>query len=449
MNILIVGGGLVGSTLAEKLANDGHDVTVVESNPARVLDLRDTLDCQLIEGNGALPSVLSRAGIEKADLLLATTNADEFNLIVGMLGTAVFNTPRVGVRVREEEHAKSFARMSESFPGEHFCVNPAAAATERILSLLDVPGALDVVSFMDGRLLVAGFRIGPNSDFAGLLLSHIKLMFPDTPTIVTAIHRRNEWIVPSGEEEIRVDDIVYFSIARQELDSVLLLVGALEEGRRYIMVAGAGRIALDVARRLESGDKRVIVIEEDAALTRHAAEVLEKTLVIHGRVTDQALLEQEEIEKVSTFVALREDQEENLVSGLLAKRLGASRAFSLVDNPALATLIGEIGIDAVISPRLLAVGLTLQHIRRGIVRSVAALLEDKVEIMEAEAVEGSRLTSGTLAKIKLPRGVIVAAIRRGDELLVPRGEDRIQAGDQVVLITTTENAQRLDAYLSP
>ncbi len=252
MNILIVGGGLVGSTLAEKLASDGHDVTVVESDPSRVLDLRDTLDCQLIEGNGALPSVLSRAGVEKADLLLATTNADAFNLIVGKLGTAVFNTPRVGVRVREEEHAKSFARMSESVPGEHFCVNPAAAATERILSLLDVPGALDVVSFMDGRLLVAGFRILPASDFAGLLLSHIKLMFPDTPTIVTAIRRRDEWIVPSGEEEIQVNDIVYFSIARQELDSVLLLVGALEEGNLFGRLGIEGA-AGDQARGEEGG----------------------------------------------------------------------------------------------------------------------------------------------------------------------------------------------------
>jgi trk system potassium uptake protein TrkA len=179
MNILIAGGGLVGSTLAAKLASDGHDVSVVENNPARVLDLRDTLDCQLIEGNGALPSVLRRAGVKKADLLLATTNADEFNMVVGLLGTAVFNVPRVVVRVREQEHVESFARMSESFPGAHFCVNPAAASVERILSLLDVPGALDVVSFMDGRLLVAGFRILSHSDFAGLLLSHIKLMRAD------------------------------------------------------------------------------------------------------------------------------------------------------------------------------------------------------------------------------------------------------------------------------
>lgn len=440
---------MVGSTLAGKLAGDGHDVSIIERNPATVLDLNESLDVQVIEGNGTVPSILRRAGVEKADLLLATTNSDEFNIVVGTVGSAVFNVPRVGVRVHEKEHEVSFAAICSAYPGDHFCVNPSMAAVDRIISLLNVPGALDVVTLMDGRLLVAGFRILPSSDFAGLLLSHIKLMFPDTPTLVTAICRRHEWIIPHGQEEIQVGDIVYFAIAREELDSVLALVGALQDRNRHIMIAGAGRIGMEVARLLESVDIKVVVIEEDAARARHAAEVLGKTLVIHGKMTDQALLEQEEIERVATFVALTPDHEENLVSGLLAKRLGATRAFSLVDNPALANLITEIGIDAVISPRLLAVGLTLQHVRGGIVRSVAALLEDKVEIVEAEAVAGSRLTSGTLARVHLPRGVLVAAVRREDQLLVPRGGDQIRAGDQVVLIATTENAPRLDEFLSP
>jgi trk system potassium uptake protein TrkA len=449
MNIVIVGGGLVGATLATKLSGDGHDVCLVEVDPALVRELGENLDARVMHGNGTIASHLRRAGIEKADLLVATTKSDEVNMVVGLLGTAVFEVPRVVVRVRDQDHAESFATMSAGFPGEHFCVNPQAAAVDRILSLLEAPGALDVVPFMDGRLLVAGFRILPNSDFAGLLLSHVKLMFPGTPTLVAAINRGEEWIIPHGEEDIRVGDLVYFAIARQELESVLSLIGALHDRKRHIMLAGAGGIGLEVARRLEELDKKVILIEESAELARHAAHFLRETPVVHGRVTDQALLQQEGIERVATFVALLPDHAENLVSGLLAKRLGASRAFALVDTPSLANLIGEVGIDAVISPRLLAVGLALQHIRRGLVRSVAALLEEKVEIVEAEALAGSRLTSGRLAEIGLPRGVLVAAVGRGNEMLVPRGEARIQAGDQVVLITTTRNAHRLEAYLSP
>lgn len=449
MNIVIVGGGLVGSTLAAKLAGDGHDVTLIEEQAARVRELAERVDVQVVEGNGATAPVLRRAGVERAHLLVATTDSDEANMVVGMLATANFQVPRVVVRLRDPDHAEGFRLINRDHTGENVRVNPEAAAVDRIFALLEVPAAVDVVSFMDGRLLVAGFRIRPTSDFAGLLLSHMKLLFPATPTLVVAIQRGSDWVVPHGEEEIQVGDLIYFAIAREELDAVLALVGALQEKQRHVMIAGAGRIGLELARRLEKTDTRVILIEEDREQARRAAEGLGSALVIAGQVTDQALLEEEDIERVSTFVALTPDHEVNLVSSLLAKRLGARRVFALVDNPALANLITEIGIDAVISPRLLAVGLTLQHIRRGRVRSVAALLEDKVELLEVEAVRGSRLVAGTLAEVGLPRGVLVAAVRRGDHLLVPSGADRVEAGDQVVVVTTTEKAAKLDEYLSP
>jgi trk system potassium uptake protein TrkA len=449
MNIIIVGGGLVGSTLGAKLSSDGHDVTLIELDASKIRELAERADVQVIEGNGATAPVLVRAGVEEAGLVVATTDSDEANMVVGMLATSRFHVPRVVVRLRDPDHAEGFTLISRGQTGEHVRVNPDAAAVDRIFSLLEVPGAVDVVAFMGGRLLVAGFRIGAKSDFAGLTLSHMNLLFPSTPTLVVAIQRRFDWIIPHGQEEIQSEDLVYFAIAREELDAVLSLVGVLQQKQGHVMIAGAGRIGLELARRLEATKTKVVLVEENADLARRAAEALEATLVITGQVTDQNLLEEEDIERVATFVALTPDHETNLVSSLLAKRLGASRAFALVDNPALANLIGEIGIDAVISPRLLAVGLTLQQIRRGRVRSVAALLEDKVEIVEAEAVRGSRLTSDKLAAVGLPRGMLVAAVRRGERLLLPGGEDRVEAGDQVLLITTTEKASALDTFLSP
>ncbi len=448
MNIVIVGGGLVGSTLASKLSRDGHDVTLVERDPAKIRDLKDQLDVQLVEGNGAEAPVLRRAGVEEADLLVATTDAGEANMVVGLLATSLFHVPRVVVRLREPGLAEGFNLISRDHLGDYVQVNPEAAAVERIFSLLKVPGASDVVTFFDGQLLVAGFRITPDSDFAGLLLSHIKLMFPATPTLVAAIQRGDDWIVPHGQEEIRAGDLVYFAIAREELASVISLVGAPQDERRHVMVAGAGPIGLELARRLERAGTKVVLIEESLELARAAEEALDHTVVIRGQVTDQEVLEEEEIDRVSTFVALTSDHEVNLVSSLLAKRLGAARTFALVDNPALANLIGDIGIDAVISPRLLAVGLTLQHIRRGRIRAVAALLEDKVEVIEAEAVAGSRLTSRPLAEVGLPQGIVIAAARRGDRLLMPSGPDRLEPGDRVLIITTTEKAPQLDKYLS-
>ena len=448
MNIVIVGGGLVGSTLAAKLAKDGHDVALVEVDAGRARELTAELDVQCVRGNGATAPVLRAAGAPDADLLVATTDSDEVNMTVGLLATSLFRVAHVVVRLRDPNHAEGFDMIAQHDPGKHVRVNPEAAAVDRIFSLLEVPGAVDVVSFLNDQLVLAGFRITAASDFAGLSLAHMKLLFPATPTLVTAIQRGERWIIPHGDEELAAGDLVYFSIAREDVRDVVALIGSPSGERRKVMIAGAGRIGLELARRLEEAGETAVLIEEDVQLAQQAEEALDKTLVIHGQVTDRALLEEEEIDQVSTFVALTPDHEGNLVSSLLAKRLGARRVFALVDNPALANLIGDVGIDAVISPRLLAIGLTLQHIRRGRIRAAAALLEDKVEVMEVEAEAGSLLTAGPLSTVELPPGVIVAAIQRGAKIFVPSGEDRVEAGDRVLVVTTTEKAGKLDAFLS-
>jgi trk system potassium uptake protein TrkA len=448
MNIVIVGAGRVGQTLAEKLARDGHDVSLIEGDSAKVRGLSETLDVQLIEGNGATAPVLRRAGIEKANLVVAVTDHDEANMVVGLLASFAFNVPRIVVRLREADHAEGFDLIGQDHPGEHVWVNPDVAAVDRIASLLEVPGAVDVVSFMDGELVVAGFRIGANSDFVGVRVSDLNLLFAATPTLAVAIHRNDDWIIPHGGEEITIGDLVYFAIAREHLNDVLPLVGAPKDDRRTIMIAGAGPIGLERARRLEAADGRTVLIESDEDLAQEASEQLHDALVVKGHATDQALLEEEDIDQVSTFVAVTPDHETNLVGGLLAKRLGAGRAVVLVDNPALVDLVGEIGIDAIISPRVLVIGLALQHIRGGRVRTVAQLLEDRIEIVEAEVGKRSTLAKGTLSEIKLPRGVLVAALKRGDRLLVPRGADQAEPGDRVLLISTAENASKLADFLS-
>jgi trk system potassium uptake protein TrkA len=452
LRILIVGGGLVGSTLAGRLSQGGHDVVIVERDPERARRLTADLDIQVLEGNGATARVLREAGIESADIVLATTESDEANMVVAMLAATVFEVPRLLVRLRDAGHEEGFARVASGRAGAYRSVNPDAAAVERVRALLVVPGALDVVPFMDGELLVAGFRIREGSDLAGLLVSHMTLLFANAPTLVTAIERKGRWIVPHGEEELRAGDIAYFAIARSDLGDVLTLVrgeAAPErgDGRQRVMIAGATRIGLDLARSLEGDDLQVVLLEEDPVRAREAAESLADTLVVQGSATDQNLLDEEDIERADAFVAVTPDFENNLVAGLLARRLGARRAFALVDNPDLIHLIGEIAIDAIISPRLLAVSLALQHIRGRQVRSVAALLEDRIEVIEAEAADGSLLALQPLAELGLPRGILVAALRRRGRIVVPRGTDRIAPGDRVLLIATSEQAGHVAALL--
>jgi trk system potassium uptake protein TrkA len=446
-HIVIVGGGLVGQTLAGRLSVDGLDVALVEADPAKARELSETLDVLVIEGNGATARVLRRAGADRAGLLVASTDSDEINLVAGMLATSLFDVPRVVVRMHDRGHEEGFRLIGGESRERHVTVNPVAAAVDRIATLLEVPGALDVVTFMEGDLLVAGFRIGAASHFAGLRVSDMRLLFAATPTLAVAIHRGKEWVIPGGSESIEVGDLIYFAIERSELKDVLSLVGVPEDMRKRVMVAGATPVGLELARVLGSRDMSVTLLEEDRELAVRAAEELEGPTVIHGRATDQALLEDEEIERVSTCVAVTDSQETNLVAGLLARRAGAGRAFVLVDNPALVALVGDTAIDAIISPRSLTIGLTLQFVRGAAVRSGAALLEDQVEIIEIEAVHGSRLTAAPLMKVGLPRGVLVAALRRGEKLLVPQGADRVEPGDRVLLITRIDLANKLSEFL--
>jgi trk system potassium uptake protein TrkA len=447
VHVVIVGGGLVGSSLAEKLSGDGHDVVLVEQDRELVAELNDRLDVQTIRGNGATVPVLLQAGIENCDLLLATTDSDEVNMVVALVGSTLFKVPRVVARLRHQGHEESFNKIASEIGGEMLAINPDEATVERIMSLLPVPGAVDVVPFFDGRLLVAGFRVRPDSEFAGLMLSHLRLLFPATPMLVVAIRRDGQWTVPHGEDEIQAGDLVYFAMDVAELDNVLTLLGLRKGVERKVMIAGATRIGISLAKRLEAEDMPATLIDAVLARCEVAAAELMNTVVVHGSPTDRSLLIEEGADRAESFVACTDDHEENVVACLLARQLGTTHTFALVDNPALAGLIGDLGIDAVISPRQLAVALALQFARKGRVKAVATLMEDYVEVIDVEAAPGSRLVSAPLAELGLPRGVLVAAVRRGDRLLVPKGDDRIQPADEVLLITKTRDAARLDPFL--
>lgn len=446
MKVIVVGGGLVGSTLGSRLSADGNDVVLVEQSRALVNELNEQMDVQVIAGNGATVPVLEQAGIADCDLLLATTDSDEVNMVVALVGSEIFHVPRVIARLRDPGHEVGFSQIAGS-DVERVAINPDLAAVDKILSLMPVPGAVDVVSFFEGKLLIAGFMVRPKSEFDGLLLSHLRLLFPATPVLVVALRRDGRWRVPHGDDEIRAGDLVYFALDPGELDNVLSLLGLRRGVERRVMVAGATRIGIDLARRLEQAKVPVTLLDARRPAAEAAAAALDDTVVIHGSPTNRELLAEEGADRVDGFVACTDDHEENVVACLLASKLGAAHTFALVDNPALASLIADLGIDAVISPRLLSVGLALHFARTGHVKKVAALLDDAVEAFEAETPATSRLVQSELAGLGLPRGMLVAAVERGDRIFIPGGADRIEPGDRVLLVATAEMASQVDAVL--
>jgi trk system potassium uptake protein TrkA len=462
-NIVIVGGGLVGATLAERLARDAHDVTLVENDRARVEELNDRLeDVRILEGNGTTAPVLRDAGVEKASLVVAVTNSEAANLVIGFLA-ASFQVPRLIARIQDPDHQRCIDFLKSVGQPEYETVNPNQVAAGRIAALLSVPGASDVVSFLEHELLLVGFRISQQSDFANLLVRNIDLMFAGTTALVGAIRRGPEWIIPRGDDELRVDDVAYFAVTRQELPGVLSLIGVApqQRGRHLVLVAGATPVGLELASRLEkepaargngldlSAEWRVTLIEEDRSLAERADERLGTSLVVHGQATDQRLLEEEEIEHAAAFVAATGDHETNLAAALLAKRLGAQRAFALVDNPAIANLVAEIGVDAPIVPRQLVIDTVLGYVRGKRVLSVATLLQEGMEAFEGEVAPGSILCSGPIRDVAdRIRGALIVCVQRNGKLQVPRGDFEIHPGDHAVLITTKEHAESLGKQLS-
>ncbi len=433
-----MGGGQVGTTLAAKLSDEGHDVSLIERQPELVAELADSLDVRVIEGNGATAGALRRAGAEAASLVVAATERDEANFVCGLVAAAMFKVPHVVVRLREADHEEAFRAVVQHEAVDVVCVNPEAAAVAKMAQLLEVPQALDVAFFLGGELLVAGFPVNEGSEFADRPVLDMRLFFAETPSLVAAIHRGDHAIVPHGGEVIRVGDLVYFALARSDLDAVLDLMEVSREASSKVMIAGASPIGLALAQRLEATGRSVVVLEPDGERARHAAEVLDRSIVVQGPITSERMLDEEHVEKVGTFAALADDHEVNLVAGILAKRMGARRAFALVDNPALANLVGETAIDAIISPRLLAIGLTLQHIPGARVHEMAALLGDRVEILEAEVARGSPVCAGPISSLSLPRGVLFVAIGREGEILVPRGDDSVRPGDRLLIVARSE-----------
>ncbi|OQW42533.1 MAG: potassium transporter peripheral membrane component [Proteobacteria bacterium SG_bin4] len=415
MKIIILGAGQVGTSVAENLVSEANDITMVDVDPKRLALLQDRLDLRTVVGNASHPSVLVSAGAHDADMILAVTEHDETNLVACKLAATLFNTPTKIARIRSTEYLEH----PEIFSTENFCVDfaicPEQILTEYIEKLIEFPEALQVLDFASGEVSLVAVRALQGGLLVGQQLQELRKHVPNVDTRVAAIFRKDRPIIPEGDTVIEAEDEVFFIAATEDIRTVMRELRRMDEPVKHVMIAGGGKIGRRLGGTLEK-DYQVRIIERNYQACERLAGELSNALVLHGDSTDETLLEDENIAEMDMFCALTNDDENNIMSALLAKRMGAHKVIALINRGAYVDLVQSSGIDIAISPAQVTIGSLLAYVRHGDVAAVHSLRRGAAEALELVAhgdAKSSNVVGRRIDEIKLPKGATIGAIVRG------------------------------------
>lgn len=436
MKIIILGAGQVGGTLAQNLVNENNDITVIDSNPVRLQNLQNKFDLRTLIGNASSPRTLREAGAADADLLVAVTSSDETNMIACQIGYTLFNIPKKIARIRNQDYIKEKNKLFQStvLPIDHI-IAPEKLVIEDFANLINYPGALQVFHFCDRKISLVAIKAYYGGPLVGYPISMLKDHLPYTRTKIVSILRQERYIRPQESTIIEAGDEITFITATENIKAIMSELQRLEKPYRQIMIVGGGNIGAGLADHL-SDDYRVKLIEKDAEKAEILSEKLPKTLVFAGDASDQTLLFEEHIDNIDVFLSLTSDDENNIMSALLAKRLGAAKAMVLIQRIAYLNLVQGGTIDIGISPQQSTVSALLSHVRQGDVKNVALLRKGNAEVIEIVA-HGNEKTSYVvnrkISQLKLPTGCIIAAIYRNEEVHIANQETMIEDQDHVII----------------
>ncbi len=435
MKIIILGAGQVGASVAENLAREANDITVVDHEPKRLQDLQDRFDLRTVLGQASHPEVLRRAGADDADMIIAVTNSDETNMVACQIAYTLFHTPTKIARVRARDYLAYPQLFTQEALPIDMLISPEQVVIDQIQRLIEYPGAFQVLDFANGRVRLVAVR----AYYGGLLVGHelrdLSRHMPGIKTRVAAIFRRGAPIIPQGDTIIEVDDEVFFIAAAEDIRTVMSELRKLDRDVRRVILVGGGNIGKGLAEALENR-YQVKLIEHNPARVQQVSQLLNRTLVLHGDAADEELLLEENIESTDVFCAVTNDDEANILSAMLAKRLGARKVISLINRAAYVDLVESGDIDIAISPHLSTIGSLLAHVRRGDVVVVHSLRRGAAEAIEAVAHGDSKSSSvvgRAIEDIRLPPGTTIGAVVRGEEVLMAHHDTVIEADDHVIL----------------
>lgn len=448
MKVVICGAGQVGYGIAERLAAEQNDVSVIDSSSKLIAAIGDQLDVRGFVGNGAHPDVLAQAGADEADMIIAVTLYDEVNMVACQVAHSLFNVPTKVARVRAQSYLQGrwrnlFAR--ENLPID-VIISPEIEVGDMVLRRLSLPGAVETMRFADDQVVVIGVNCEEDCPVVDTPLRQLTDLFPDLGSVVVGINRGGKLFAPKSSDSMLVGDLAYVVARRDQVRRTLGIFGHEEPEATRVVIAGGGNIGLYVARALEQRQTstRVKIIESSRERAVGIANELKRTVILHGSALDQGILEEADVETADTMITLTNDDEVNILSCVMAKKLGCKRNLSLLNNPSYPAFANALGIDAFINPRAVTISRILQHVRRGRIRGVQSLHNGAAEIIEAEALETSPLVGRPLREVDLQDGIRIGAVFRNGKVLTPNGDVQIQAHDRIVMFAMANRVRQVE-----
>ncbi len=447
MKIVIVGAGEVGYNIARRLSMENKDVVVIDKDAAALRRVAENLDVQAIQGSGSSPVMLEEAGIKAADILVAVTDSDETNLVASLFCNILSPTTMKLSRIRGEEYLSHEEALNQPPYSIDVIINPEAEAVKKVEGLLNLPGAVDVGEFAEGRIKVIGIRLDANSPVTGTKLIDLRERTKSKQILVAAINRNEELIIPSGKDELLEGDLIYLVSEEKNAKDALEIFGKQDEPFKKILIVGGGNLGFKLAKALEGYPIHTKLIEKNVARCNMLAQALNKVVVLLGDGSDQELLREENVQSMDLVATLTEDEETNVLISLLAKQMGARKALTRISKFSYLPLVAAIGLEHVVSSRLAAVNTILQYIRRGRVLSAMALKGEAAEVLEAVALETSDIVGKPISQIPFPKGALVVAIIRGDKVIVPTGDSGILPQDRIIIFSALKAIPQVEKAL--
>ena len=451
MKIIICGAGQVGWQIARHLANENNDITIVDRDSDLVRRATDTLDVQGIIGFASYPDILARAGAVDADMIIAATHSDEVNMVTCQVAHSVFNIPRKIARLRAQSYFDAI--YSDLYRRDHVpidvVISPDREVANAVLRRLETPAAFDTEFFLGGEIQMIGITLTDGCPVINTPLRQLSDLFSTLSAIVVAIRREGTMFVPGSGDQLFIGDSCYIFVQKVDVQRTLEVFGKTTNTQERVVIVGGGNVGLSVAKDLETKGShiRAKVIERDRSIAEHAAEVLEKTIVLNGDGLDGDILAESNIERSDAIVAVTDDDKTNILVAVRAKSMGCPLAICLVNDPSMVMLLQDMGIDAYINPRATTVSSILRHIRHGRVQGVYSIGDAEGEVIEAQVLSTSTIAGQYIRDIEFPEGVRIAAVRKEKNILKPTGSVRIEDGDQIVLFALSDDVREVERLL--